>query len=89
MSVTGCAAVVSSVHCAVVADWLCCFCRQERHLAVAVTQLLAFLYPARASTWSPSEAVLVYQHLIVLQTLTTHLPDTLAFIQRQFTEEFR
>ena len=63
--------------------------RQEQHLTVAVTQLLAFLFPARASTWSPSEAVLVYQHLIVLQTLTRHLPATLAFIQRQFTEEFR
>ncbi|XP_043218197.1 uncharacterized protein C12orf56-like isoform X2 [Amphibalanus amphitrite] len=61
----------------------------EHHLSAAVTQLLAFLYPARASTWSPGEAVLVYQHLIVLQTLTSSLPTTLAFIQRQFTEEFR
>ncbi|XP_037070781.1 uncharacterized protein C12orf56-like [Pollicipes pollicipes] len=61
----------------------------EQHLTVAVTQLLAFLYPARASTWSPSEAVLVYQHLIVLQTLVRQLPGTLSFIQRNFTEEFR
>jgi hypothetical protein len=67
-----------------------CFTQsKECHLKRSVTQLLGLLFPSHPHKMKPPEAVLIYQHCFVLQSLMESVKRVHKYVQEQFEEEFR